>query len=481
MVSKHTGLEYWVKNLSRTELPAMSHITSELEKLFQSDGSSATELAELILRDAALTSRILQVANSVHYNPNVNKPIATVSRAVVLLGVSGIKSILLTTMLVEHVLKGGGKERVLKCLAKALHAATQAKSLINHVLDSDDEVFEEVFISALIYHVSEIAFWGRRDAVVKEMDKRLGKNHYSDVALERELLGTSFHNISGEIVKQWRLGENFNDIFNASKNPSKRTQAIILADEISIASEHGWDSPAAEDAIKKAATFINLNPDDTLVLLKDRAMRAVDLASQYGADEVSELIPSSFQNKATILSAPPERLGDPQIQLQILHEINSISKETFNINNFFNLLLEGVHRGIGMERVGIFIVDVPTDLATLKYTVSRKGKVWKKDMQVSIVEKPNNYFFSCIDQRKNIWIKVDAEKHKLSSVNINSIQFVNEESAMITCIYAGDKPIAIVIADRGDSDNEAVSFQFNSFCHFSKQATQALSDIVAKA
>ena len=66
--------------------PAISQHISEITcKASPSGDSSASQLAELILRDYSLTSRLLKVSNSAMYG-QFSGTISTVSRAVVVLG-----------------------------------------------------------------------------------------------------------------------------------------------------------------------------------------------------------------------------------------------------------------------------------------------------------------------------------------------------------------------------------------------------------
>jgi HD-like signal output (HDOD) protein len=469
------GLDYWVTHLNRTELPALAHTIAEINRLCESDESSATELADLILKDAALTSRVLQVANSVHYNPNIKKPIVTITRAVILLGFSGLKSILIMTMLVEHVLKKGGKARMLRCLARAVHAATQARYLINHVAEDDQELFEEVFVAALVYHVAELAFWGSNQPAAKELDKRLGEGQLSDPALEKELLGTTFKSISSGLVKQWQLGSEFMAFFSDKESDSPKVQAVMLADEVCVAVEQGWDSIAAEQSIQKAATFIGLRAQDTKVLLKDRSDCAIDIASRYGADEICRLIPSSRREAKIIAEpAPPSKPGDPALQLQILREMHSLTSQNLDINAFFQMLMEAIHRGIGIDRVGVFVIDKTASWAKLKYAVSRIDRVWQKGTQLAVAEQNESIFSYVVQQKRDVWLNGEQQVWPVGDQSSLSDK-LNIESAVLAGVFAGTKPVALIVAD-GERDIEA--FQYESFCHFVQQASQALSGVV---
>lgn len=74
--------DYWIKQLSEVQLPVLAATINELNAAAQSPDSSASKLAEIILRDGALTAKVLRVANSVYNYRNPSNPINTISRAV---------------------------------------------------------------------------------------------------------------------------------------------------------------------------------------------------------------------------------------------------------------------------------------------------------------------------------------------------------------------------------------------------------------
>ena len=63
------GLQSWIDRLNQAELPALAAVVQDLQRLAQQDSASVQQLADVLLRDAALTSKVLRVGNSVYYNP----------------------------------------------------------------------------------------------------------------------------------------------------------------------------------------------------------------------------------------------------------------------------------------------------------------------------------------------------------------------------------------------------------------------------
>ncbi len=159
------GLQSWIDRLNQAELPALAAVVQDLQRLAQQDSASVQQLADVLLRDAALTSKVLRVGNSVYYNPS-QETIKTISRAIVLIGFDNVRLISLSVSLIDGLLTRAPREQLQMLLARSFHAAVQARNLAGYVISRHSE---EVFIAALLHHLGELAFWGCGGAQADEL------------------------------------------------------------------------------------------------------------------------------------------------------------------------------------------------------------------------------------------------------------------------------------------------------------------------
>ena len=124
--------------------------------------STAAVLANAILQDALMTSKVLKMANSAFYMGGRRSPLGgysnvnTVTRAVMILGFDTIRTVCQTKAVVESLLQGTPRDRLTQKMACAFHAAVQARWLAEK---NRDESPEEVFIAGFLYLLGEMAFW----------------------------------------------------------------------------------------------------------------------------------------------------------------------------------------------------------------------------------------------------------------------------------------------------------------------------------
>jgi len=476
-MTNRRGVQFWTEQLTQSDIPAFSYSIAEINRQCNAQGSSATELASVILKDASLTSTILKIANSVHYNPQNKKPITTVSRAVVMLGFSGIKSILVTTMFIEHVMKNKDKGDILECLATCIHRAVQAKFLLSHTIDATDEKLEEAFIYGLIYDLAEIAFRTGSYPELEKINQPKAKTEAQKLAVQTDVLGTSFKKISHSLVKHWQLGTGVEEIFlfDNKEQHSHTSHCINIANKICQAAKGGWGSSEMDESLQLAAGLIGTNAEDTLVLLKDKANAACEIAGLYGCDELSELIPC--QTPTASNQGLQDNLSNPSLLLELLREIHSLKHNgTDDINSLFHLLLEGIHRGIGMERVALFTIDPKVTEATLKYAVGDNISNWKQGKIIPIASNDTDIFSYSIHHGRDLWLTPDQEQPWLSMISLNKLDDFDTNNGLISTIFAKGKPIVLLVSDRGVQGDLIDSSQHESFCYFSEQASAALQN-----
>lgn len=128
----HTqGLQSWIERLNQSELPALASVVTDLQRLTQAEHASVQQLADVLLRDAALTSKVLRVANSSYYNPS-QEVIKTISRAIVLIGFDSVRLISLSVSLVDGLLDRAPRHQLLELLARSFHAAVKKNNSIRN-------------------------------------------------------------------------------------------------------------------------------------------------------------------------------------------------------------------------------------------------------------------------------------------------------------------------------------------------------------
>ena len=81
----------------------VSDSVGRIQAISVSESESLGALANEILKDVALTNKLLRIVNTAHYRTAGGGTISTVSRAISLIGFAGIRNLALSLMLVERM------------------------------------------------------------------------------------------------------------------------------------------------------------------------------------------------------------------------------------------------------------------------------------------------------------------------------------------------------------------------------------------
>ena len=196
-------LDLWVKYISERSIPMFNCTVKTVLSLSSDEQVSLKTLADTVLRDAVLTSRVLQIANSAYYNRS-QKPIANLRRAILFLGFNKIYEICLTVALIDELVNQRAHQHVIDLMSKSFHAAIQARTLAEklHVHHAD-----EIFVATLFYRLGEIAFWSLSGKVGDQFFIDYPNLGYLPEAEQESLLGVTFKQITYGLLEEWKLSK----------------------------------------------------------------------------------------------------------------------------------------------------------------------------------------------------------------------------------------------------------------------------------
>lgn len=539
MATQTKGLSDWLARFEKTEVPVLASVVRELNSLTSDNDSSVTQLTQVILKDGNLTSKVLKIANSVVYNPG-GRNITTISRAVVLLGFEAVRGICVSAMLMDTLLKKGHKDQLLECLGDSFHAAVQAKNLCRGM---DDRAKEEVFIATLLSNVGEMVFWSCGGREADELGKLKAKNGFGTAGFERELLGTSFTDLSLNLSRNWSLGQVLQEALEPSEHPSKKTSIIKFGVSLCQVAKQGFKTGEFTRLLSEVSIFTGQQPQDMMRDIREHAEEARSMAASYGIPRVVRLIPAGktatendlasieknlkpdalLRQKMRVLSdmmkeaadagkssRPPtqqekahqdnlqQKMGnlsdlimdalyagegyaaeekkpgqqDKDLQLEILTELSNMIVERVSINSIFQLVLEGLHRAIGLDQVMIATLNSKTKKLTVKYVLGNETEAWQRRDNLST--QPAGVFNALASSPQSLWLGKDSDEKKDGQL----ATLLDQGHYFVAALTIGPRMVGTVYANQnGKSLTEE---QFASFRHFVQQTNFGLMAIAAQ-
>ncbi|MFO8142992.1 MAG: HDOD domain-containing protein, partial [Marinobacter sp.] len=371
--SRMNSTQAWVSYLSKVELPVLANTLRQINELTDNRNSTVNELANVILNDAQLTSQVLRLSNTVFYN-QTRTQVSTVSRAITLIGFDSVKSMAISSLIVDALLKRNDRPHLLRCLARAIHAAVQARCLMPK---RTDHGLEEVFIGALLMNIGELAFWSCETDQAAELEARLRLDE-PPVDAQKAVLHTTFTEITRGLVDAWSLGPFIREVVAPGKANSMASSLVRNTVAMASTCEHGWSGPAMDKVLERLSADIGESPAVIRDQLKVNAQEATKVAVSLGIPQVTALLPGNQDNPASSTAEAPTM--DPALQLQILRDLTQTLAEKPDINEVCQLVIEGIHRAVGMQRVALLMSDRTGHKLTPRKVGGRGTDEWREHL-----------------------------------------------------------------------------------------------------
>ncbi len=184
----------------KSDFPALSDSVVRIQSMATSETESVNSVTNEILKDVALTNKLLRMVNSAHYAHRGS--INTVSRAVNLVGFNGIRNMALSLVLLEHMQDKAHaaqlKEEFLRCL--------MAASIGGELCPVAGEG-EEAFIGAMFQNLGRllVQFYFPEEASQIRSLVQSQREPQTETQASISVLGLSLEDLGLGIAKAWGL------------------------------------------------------------------------------------------------------------------------------------------------------------------------------------------------------------------------------------------------------------------------------------
>ncbi len=486
----------WVQHLTDEDMPVFAGTVTDVTNAVNNDDTSAADVAQTILKDASLTSRLLKMANSFYYNPNGHS-MTTITRAVMVLGFDQVRALALSLVLVDSLSAGVHRDKVIEEMAQSFHAAIQAQELAKITKAKSPE---NVFVATLLARLGNMAFWAFSGDKATDLAALIDAGEITPQEAEKKILGFHLKDLTKGLSKSWALGELLDKSLSDDVQDDPLVALVNMGQELAQAAKKGWDEEEAQNAIEAVAQQLDMPVENLKDIAHKNAKKAITITKMYGVSEASKKIPqaniklvdwdeepkqevlavvddnadSEIEEDVAILDdvfSHPE--PDANVQLKILQEITEAIEEKPSINVILEMVLEGLYRGVGMDRSLFAILSKDRKALMCKYAVGEDDKLLSQEFKIDISH-ANNIFQQVITSKKAAQIPADPRKIT-GTLTRDTLKFLGSPPYLIMPTIVKGKVIGVFIADRNASKREIEAKDFLSFQQFCQQANMGLT------
>lgn len=436
-MSEIRGLASWMKVLVNQKLPSINSVVLEVCQLNDSSESSADDLAQIILRDANLTSKVLRVANTVHYNRS-SKPVQTVSRAIVQIGFIEVKNITLASVLIDSFLSGKPKTMLIQRLARSFHAAVQARAMVPR-LDSDRR--EQVFIAALLRQVADLALLASQESAAEQFIIERDLYPDDEHAIAMKYLGVGIDTLNKELIKEWKLGDLLLDAVSPVQKSGALAGIVNLADQISQHIEQGLTSPQMTGHCAQLAKICQLTIEESQQQILLMADEAAAVATSYGADKILPQLPGRQQ----ILEATAKyALTDHELirHLNLLFKLFQLGD---NLTKVLHSAVLCLHEGAGLARVSLMLMDYKSKSFEPRYVAGRDTLQWRQQLKIELDKlHKGELLHDLLLKQQPIWRQKNMASQPLAGLEV---LLPNDGDCLVASLKVEKRIFALLYAD----------------------------------
>ncbi|MGE5612625.1 MAG: HDOD domain-containing protein, partial [Bacillota bacterium] len=180
-------------------LPSLPAIALQIIELAQKEEVDLNEIARVICKDPALSSKILRTVNSSFYGRS--QSIGTISHALVILGLQSVKTLVLGFSLVNHLKNHAKGFKHINYWRRSIYAATAARTVAQKLNLVQQE---ECFLSGLLGDIGMLVLNQAIGKQYGELHEHVS-THEQLVEAERRALDMTHADVTRMMAEQWKL------------------------------------------------------------------------------------------------------------------------------------------------------------------------------------------------------------------------------------------------------------------------------------
>ncbi len=268
MSQQPASLADWLAFLGRADIPVLKRTARELERLREDEAQlNARTVADVVTDDPLMTVKLLRYLQT-HKHRNQTHELVDVKQALLMMGLDTFFREVPPTPIAEEMLQEH-QAALVYLLRTVRRAQRSAYYAFDWALRLHDLHAEEVQVSALLTHVSEMLMWCFSPARMIEIQRLQAVDHTMRSADAQTLvLGFAGLELQRQLTIAWHLPELLRNLMDPAQARSTRVRNVMLAVNLARHSAQGWHDAALPDDYQEIAALLRMDSNKVMTLVK---------------------------------------------------------------------------------------------------------------------------------------------------------------------------------------------------------------------
>lgn len=213
-----------------TDLPTLPAMMATITRLMQDPRTSAEELGKAIGSDPSMVSKVLKLVNSAFYG--FPGRISTVSQAIVILGFSTIRNVVLTTSVLKAF--GGNGKNGFDMEAFWEHSLLTGAIARSLAMEQNASFVEETFIAGLLHDMGRIVLSQKLSSEFEKVIRLKEETGCQQLQAEKAALGLTHGDIGAWLARKWNLPVPFIEVMLLHHAPLSARSQVPQSDSANL-------------------------------------------------------------------------------------------------------------------------------------------------------------------------------------------------------------------------------------------------------
>ncbi|MFL2913601.1 MAG: HDOD domain-containing protein [Opitutales bacterium] len=218
------------------KLASLKSINETLSDLLDSEDSFVSQIAEVIRLDPSLTTRVLDLVNSIFFGSKDNPRISGVEEASIFLGLNRIKELLSATPVIEEITELGKNVSTFPWINFWKHSIGTA-ILTREVLSLAEKKYEDEsdYVAGLLHNLGKLILAITFPDLFQKLCKESFRDSLHAIEIEKQIIGWDHAKIGAYYLWNHHISDEVVEAVHWHNNPGKSKENNELASAIQVA------------------------------------------------------------------------------------------------------------------------------------------------------------------------------------------------------------------------------------------------------
>ena len=486
-------VEFLLRRMNhKGNFPALSQTIGTINRVAANSDESVHTLSSALLKDFALTNKLLRLVNSSTYG-QYGGNISTISRAVMILGFNAVRDLAVTLILFEHLQNKSQATQLMEEVISSFFAGVMARRIAGRCGVPDSE---EGFVCGVFHNLGKMLatyyFFDESAEIAKRQSQGETKEQVA-----RTVLGISLEELGVGVARSWHLPEKIiNSMQHLSDgkvakatNPSDRlrvtTNLATALCRVASTTTRARKTAELDELKRRFGATLNLGKeqlativDDTVKeFLTDSAMFVSDSAKSRvlkaittwsgndgetaavadadgahtttgGTDAIDEFVNKTARMAATATSG--DGANAAATLTAGIQDLTNTLVGDFDLNNILRIILETMYRGMAFSHVLLCTRDARSNSLQARFGFGARTDDYIKTFRVPLGQS-QNVFQVALDKNVDLFISDSRAANIASRIPPWYREKINAPTFLLLPLVVNKKVIGMFYADHDNA------------------------------